>query len=321
MDDDVKQRLKWVKLYEETHDAGLVCGRCGISRPTLRKWLRRYTAEGEAGLHAYSRRPKRSPNRKVTAQIEQQVLELRQRLNVGVRRLQNELWREYGLRLGLETIHKILRKHEVPPLQQPQRSRAVKRYQKAIPGERVQMDTCKVRPGVYLYTAIDDCSRYLVVGVYARRSAKNTIHFITERVLEEMHFPIQRFQTDNGTEFTAYPVQDLLAAYAIKFRPIRPRTPHLNGKVERAQRTVLTEFFATLDGSVQALSQIDDALAVWQHDYNWFRIHGSLGRPPQDKLHELSAQTPFWDQVIANYDPAVEQQLMHQRLGAKRSAR
>jgi transposase InsO family protein len=206
----------------------------------------------------------------VTAQIEQQVLELRQRLNNGVRRLQNELVREYGVHLGLETIHKILRKHQVAPLRQSQRSRTVKRYQKAIPGERVQMDTCKVRPGVYLYTAIDDCSRYLVVGVYGRRSAKNTLHFITERVLEEMHFPIQRFQTDNGTEFTAYPVQDLLAAYSIRFRPIRPRTPHLNGKVERAQQTVLTEFFATLDGAVQALTEIDEALAVWQHDTTGF---------------------------------------------------
>lgn len=260
MDNDSKQRLKWVKLYEETQNAGLVCRRCEISRPTLRKWVQRYQAEGEAGLHTRSRRPEHSPNQKITAQVEQQVLELRQRLNIGVRRLQNELMREYAVQLGLEAIHKILKKHQVAPLQQPRRSRPVKRYQKAIPGERVQLDTCKVRPGVYLFTAIDDCSRYLVVGVYSRRSAKNMVHFITERVLEEMHFPVQRFQTDNGTEFTAYPVQDLLFSYSIKFRPIRPRAPHLNGKVERAQQTVLSEFFATLDSSVQSLAQIDEAL-------------------------------------------------------------
>ena len=30
------------------------------------------------------------------------------------------------------------------------------------------MDTCKIAPGIYQYTAIDDCSRYKVLGVYSR---------------------------------------------------------------------------------------------------------------------------------------------------------
>ena len=136
-----------------------------------------------------------------------------------------------------------------------------------------------------------------------------------------MHFPVQRFQTDNGREFTAYAVQDLLADYSIKFRPIRPRNPHLNGKVERVQQTVLTEFFATFDNSLQTLAQIDEALAIWQHHYNWLHIHGSVGQPPQDKLHQLSEQTPFWDEVINRYDPVRERQLRLQRINSKRSAR
>lgn len=50
MNREIRQRLKWIKLYEETKNAGLVCRRCGISRPTLRKWLSRYK---EQGLEAY----------------------------------------------------------------------------------------------------------------------------------------------------------------------------------------------------------------------------------------------------------------------------
>ncbi|MEM1043877.1 MAG: helix-turn-helix domain-containing protein, partial [Bacteroidota bacterium] len=46
----LKARLTWVKLYQETGNASFVCRRCGISRPTLRKWWTRYQAEGEAGL-------------------------------------------------------------------------------------------------------------------------------------------------------------------------------------------------------------------------------------------------------------------------------
>lgn len=48
MDEQIKARLKWVKLYLETKDAGYVCRRCSISRPTLRKWYRRHLQEGES---------------------------------------------------------------------------------------------------------------------------------------------------------------------------------------------------------------------------------------------------------------------------------
>ncbi|MBJ3778271.1 helix-turn-helix domain-containing protein [Acuticoccus sp. 2012] len=53
-----------MRTYERTGDAGLTCRRCGISRPTLRKWWHRYRANGIAGLEDRSRRPHRSPGRK-----------------------------------------------------------------------------------------------------------------------------------------------------------------------------------------------------------------------------------------------------------------
>ena len=62
-----------------------------------------------------------------------------------------------------------------------------------------------------------------------------------------MGFPIQRIQTDRGSEFFAYKVQEQMMKYGIKFRPIRPRSPHLNGKVERSQKTDKLEFYATQD--------------------------------------------------------------------------
>src|SRR5215213_9673091 len=108
---DAGARLGWVRLYEEVGDAGLVCRRCGISRPTLRKWWRRYQAEGEAGLEARSRRPHRSPNRKVLAEQEGLILGLRRERRLGIKRLRNELARRHGLGLALDTIHKVLVRH------------------------------------------------------------------------------------------------------------------------------------------------------------------------------------------------------------------
>jgi transposase InsO family protein len=318
MDAQIKRRLQWIKLYEATGDAGFVCHRCGISRPALRKRLKRYQEEGEPGLRDHSRRPKTSPQKKVTREYEQWILDLRRTRNLGVRRIQNELKRLHHLQLGLETIHKILCKHHVPALQQPVRQQKPKRYQKAIPGERVQMDTCKIAPGLYQYTAVDDCTRYLVVCLYSRRTAANAVHFLTEDVIEEMLFPIQRLQTDNGREFTAYTFQDTLTDYSIKFRPIRPASPHLNRKVERAQKTVLAEFYALVDWSVMLLASLNDELGVWQHHYNWERVHGGIGQSPVDKLHVLRQQTPFWDEVIERYDVSSEEERARQRQLKKR---
>jgi transposase-like protein len=46
---DVRTRLGWIRLYEELGNAGIVCRRCGISRPTLRKWWRRYQEQASKG--------------------------------------------------------------------------------------------------------------------------------------------------------------------------------------------------------------------------------------------------------------------------------
>ena len=78
------------------------------------------------------------------------------------------------------------------------------------------------------------------------RTAENTLRFL-EKVVEEMPFPIQRIQTDRGLEFFALKVQERLMEWGIKFRPIRPASPHLNGKVERAQKTDLDEFYSTVN--------------------------------------------------------------------------
>ncbi|NLE76997.1 MAG: helix-turn-helix domain containing protein [Chloroflexi bacterium] len=87
---EAKQRLAWAKLYEQTHKAGLVCRRCGVSRPTLRKWRRRYQVEGVDGPRSRSRRPHHSPGQKVFAEQEPWIVALRTQRRLGARRIQSE---------------------------------------------------------------------------------------------------------------------------------------------------------------------------------------------------------------------------------------
>jgi transposase-like protein len=76
MTDEIQARLRWVNLYLETENAGLICRRCGISKPTLRLWVGRHKKDGIEGLRSKSKRPAKTPEKKVTPQIEQWVLNL-----------------------------------------------------------------------------------------------------------------------------------------------------------------------------------------------------------------------------------------------------
>ena len=244
---NAQARLGWVQLYERLGHAGVVCRRCGISRPTLRKWWRRYQAEGEAGLEGHSKRPHRSPQRKVFAREEALILKLRRERKLGIKQLAHELHREHGLQLAPDTVRKVLARHGESQLKRPRlRRKGRKRYSRPVPGDRVQMDSCKIAPGLYQFTAIDDCTRFQVLGLYRHRNAASTLDFL-DRVAAGMPFPVQRIQTDRGGEFFAYPVQGRLRERKIKYRPVKPRSPHLNGKVERVQRTALEEFWPTVN--------------------------------------------------------------------------
>ena len=68
----------------------------------------------------------------------------------------------------------------------------------------MQMDTCKIRPGLYQFTAIDDCSRFLVAGVARHRNAKSTLAFL-DQVLDEMPFSIQRVQHRQSEDNRQFP--------------------------------------------------------------------------------------------------------------------
>ena len=303
MDTTIRRRLKWVQEYEASCDAGLTCRGCGISRPTLRMWVRRYRKNGANGLVERSRRPERSPRRKIFASARDLILSLRRDGNLGARRIQGELRMLHDMELSIRSVQKVLSAAQVPPLRKPRRVQVPTRYSRPVPGDRIQMDTMKIVPGVYQYTAVDDCPRFRVLGVYSRANAANTVKFL-DRVVEEMPFPVQRIQTDRGGEFFAAPVQTWLTENMIKFRPIPPRSPHLNGKVERSQMTDLQEFWARRDSRE---AEIDQRIQEWQFDYNWRRPHGSLGgKRPVDRLGELASKTPLNEEVADAYDPTSE---------------
>ena len=239
---------------------------------------------------------------KVQEQQESWILELRTDRKLGVRRIQHEIERQYHFHLSLATIQRVLKKHDLSIIRRKRRKQLSKTYTKSLPGECVQIDTIKISPGKYQYTAIDDFSRFVVAEIYPRRNAANTLDFL-EFVLDAFPVSIQRIQTDRGSEFMADKVQFRLMELHIKFRPIKPGSPHLNGKVERVQRTMLTELYSLTNLKSETLS---DEMGVWLMYYNYQRIHGSLGTPPVEKLCQRIHDAPTSDDVFDAFEPAKE---------------
>ena len=114
---------------------------------------------------------------------------------------------------------------------------------------------------------------------------------------------IPRVQTDRGAEFLAEEVQRRPVDEAIRFRPIPPRSPRLNGKAERVQRTVLEEFWDAANSKAA-----DDGEHRAQWVANWRRppMTASMGAALLTLCVNLQSQTPLWGEVGEDYDPKRE---------------
>ena len=108
----------------------------------------------------------------------------------------------------------------------------------------MQLDTLDIRPlpGVLLkhFTAHDVISRWNVVSLYHRATAATATHFLD--ILESrMPFPVKAIQVDGGSEFEAV-FEEECQRRGIKLFALPPRSPKLNGGVERAHRTHTESF-------------------------------------------------------------------------------
>ena len=144
----------------------------------------------------------------------------------------------------------------------------------------------------YHFTAVDDCTRIRVLRIYDRNKQKAAIQFL-DYVLEKLPFAVEVIQTDNGAEIQGafhWHVID----HGIGHAYIKPRTPRLNGKVERSHRIDAEEFFRMLDGVVIDDTELfNDKLQEWEDFYNFNRPHGGLnGQTPYERLRQKTTSMP-----------------------------
>jgi transposase InsO family protein len=281
--------LEFAKHFSVTQ----TCKEFNVPRSTFYRWKQKYDQEGRAGL--YRKKPVAYHHpRKTPAKVREKILELRKQYQLGALRITYYLERYHGIKISESTVTRVLKAHGLSrlPKSAPRRALHTKRYAKTVLGHHVQVDvkflTLRDPNGKlvkrYQYTAIDDATRIRALQIYPKHNQACAIQFV-DYVIEKFPFRISTFRTDRGHEFQSrfhWHVEDL----GIQHIYIKPRTPQLNGKVERSHRTDQAEFY-------QLLTYTDDVdltakLNAWEHFYNYDRPHIShQGKTPYEVMKSL----------------------------------
>ncbi len=302
---EANKRLTWFDYYfSHKNNARLTCRHFGISPQTFYRWFNRYNPDHLKSLESRSQRPRHV--RQPTYSIEQvnAVLRLREAYpRWGKDKLVVLLKREniqvsasmVGRILKYLKARGVLREPAANPISvrkrirpRPYAVRKPKEYQPSLPGDLVELDTLDVRPmpGVILkhFSSYDVISRWNVLGIFSQATAATAKRFLDEMVVRTPN-QIKAIQIDGGSEFQSVFEQECQTR-GINLYVLPPRSPKLNGGVERANRTHTEEFYEVTDSDFE-LEDIRDKLLQWEKICNTYRPNQALGYlTPQQYLEQ-----------------------------------
>jgi transposase InsO family protein len=306
-------------LIIQRHQAGWrqahIAAAMGVSRKCVKTWIDRYATEGEAGLRDRSSRPHRMSTR-TSAVAEQAIIELRRRERRGPD------WIAAELGVPARTVSRVIARHHLPRLCaldsitgeviRASKVTAV-RYERERPGELVHMDVKKlgripagggwrgrgeqpsnhrsksdktIKVGFdYVHSLVDDHSRLAYSEILPNEKGATCAGFL-QRAIDYFAAHgitrIERLITDNAWAYR-HSLRETCAEHGITQKFIRPHCPWQNGKVERLNRTLQTEW--AYRQNFTSNDQRTAALAPWLEHYNTQRRHSALGGlPPISRL-------------------------------------
>ncbi|WP_433465587.1 IS481 family transposase [Spirillospora sp. CA-128828] len=288
-----------------------VASELGISRQCAHRWVGRFRGQGWDGLADRRSGPRSCPSR-TPAVVEERVLAARERLRAGPDHI------AAATGVPARTVTRILRRHGVPVLaacdpltgQQIRASRnSDRRYEHPAPGDMIHIDVKKLgripdgggwrvhgrsEPvrgrGIgydHVHTAIDDHTRLAYAEVLPDEKGTTCAAFLTRAAaFFAAHgiTRIHRVMTDNAKNYrTSHAFQQACTDLGARQKFTRPRCPWTNGKAERLNRTLTTEW--AYRQPYTSNDQRTQALESWLEHYNTQRPHSALGgHPPITRL-------------------------------------
>ena len=289
------QLVRRVLIERQTPKA--VATAFGVCLKTVRKWIERFQAEGEAGLRDRSSRPHRL--RSPTPKESVERIEILRR----ERRPASHIAKEVGV--SPATVSRVLKRLGLNKLKALDPPAPVRRYERDTPGELIHIDIKKLGrfetvghriTGVrsertrhagweFVHVCIDDASRIAYSQIKPDEKKRSAVAFLKAAVAyyKSLGVTVARVMTDNGSCYRAKAFARACRQLKLKHIRTRPYTPKTNGKAERFIQTALREWayaraYPTSDHRAKELP-------IWLHRYNWHRPHGSLkSKPPISRL-------------------------------------
>jgi transposase InsO family protein len=288
-------KLRWMDHYVKNRNARLTCRYFGISPKTFYRWWNRFDAYDLTTLEEESRRPRHVRQPQTPVVVVEAILELRtQYPRWGKKKLAVLLARK-GIKVSASTVGRVMNRLKargvlVEPLNVTQAKLARRRRRKPryairkpkdfrakAPGDLVEVDTLRVMlvPNEirYQFSARDVVSRFDAIRAYKHQTSLKAAHFL-HYLRKKFPYPIRAIQIDGGSEFKdQFEVE--CQAKKIPLYVLPPKSPKLNGHVERSNRTHREEFYEVYDVDLN-MEEHNKQLAKWEHVYNYIRPHESL---------------------------------------------
>lgn len=291
---EARERHRIVQ-FSYRHGVALAAEACGKAERTVIRWRKQFRDTGMKGLEDRPTTPRKQRQRTWTSAMILAVLDAR-RSEDGRGRgkvILQMLLADQGILMSVSMVGRILaylKDHgrlpepHVPKGRKPRpvRPYAIRRPKgtppPSLPGDVVQIDTVHVRPMTNVdlrqFSAIDVVSRITWTTVRTRATATTARDFVLELV-EAMPFRIRAIQVDGGSEFMS-DFERTCRDLGIVLHVLPPRSPKLNGCVERFNRTTREEFWRWYTG-LTTVAATTTALQRWTSRYNAIRRHSSLG--------------------------------------------
>lgn len=294
--------IKYKKLREKGFSEKEALDFLNLKRSTFFLWQKKYRNHcgtmkmKTTGLENKSRRPHNIRQANVITQIlVSHVLEIRQAEPMyGKEKIKRELEKD-GVFVSVSTVGRILKylmdKGKIQNIKLMKKKTSTvrerekrKRYAERIrkqkpekPGQLVQIDhmVLNLYNGLHIkeFRAVDPITRISISRIYSSANAINAREFLKE-VIFELDFPIESIQVDGGSEFMAE-FEDYCEEIGIKLYVLPPRSPKMNGFVERANETYRYEFWNVYE-IPDTIEEARKLLKKYERKYNCERMHQSL---------------------------------------------
>ena len=286
------QLKRWELLSAKGLSSREISHVVGISRATYYRHKRLLRQFGLRGLERRSKRPKRVRQSSITRETRQLILEIRRsNPTYGKLKIRQILWRDHHIKLSESSVGRVLsdwmKQGKVAKYRAARKARRKRQFtghsqrwrhdlKRNIAGHMIQIDHMSVsknQVNFKQFHAWDPTTKVLVTGCYSHATSQSAARFL-DKVIARYPFPVCSIQVDGGSEFRRH-FEQACEAKGIPLYVLPPKSPKLNGGVERSNRTLREDLYSR--------PSLADSIATFRVDlekatqkYNEYRPHQAL---------------------------------------------